>query len=101
MAKISDVRELVPRPLQQNEIGGRAQWIAWIAHEERRASVNQPGDKMPIVDISVVVKVPPNLAPALHASPVDELQSHLIGQHVADGIEVTRVETVDVLGQQR
>src|SRR2546430_7185945 len=58
MTKISDGRELVPRPLQQNEIRRRSRWIARIAHEERRASVNQPRDKMPVVDISVVVKVP-------------------------------------------
>jgi hypothetical protein len=75
--------------------------VAWIAHEQRRTSINQSRHKMPIVDVSVVVKVPPNLAAALHASPVDELQSHLLGQHVADGVEVTRVEAVDVFGQQR
>jgi hypothetical protein len=56
---------------------------------------------MPIVDVRVVVKVSRNLAPALHATPVDEFQPHLIGQHVADGVEVARVEAVDIFGQQR
>ena len=57
MAKISNIRELVPHPLEQNEICWRSSWIARIANEERRASVNQTGDKMPIVDVRVIVKV--------------------------------------------
>ena len=42
-----------------------------------------------------------NLAPAVHACPVDEIEPHLVGQHIAYGVEVAGVETIDVGGEQR
>src|SRR5207249_2389320 len=99
--EIADVSELVPRPLQQNEIRRRCGWIARIENEQRETPVNKARHKTPIVDIGVIVKIPPDLALTVHACPVDELQPYFIGQHVADGVEVARVEAVDVFGQQQ
>jgi hypothetical protein len=38
-------------------------------------------------------------AVALHAG--DDVEPHLVGEHVADGIEVARVEAVDIGREQR
>ena len=56
---------------------------------------------MPILGAGVVMKISPDLAPAIQAGLVDKLQPHLIGEHVPHGVEITRIETVDVPGEQR
>jgi hypothetical protein len=56
---------------------------------------------MPTVDETVVVKILADLVPAIHPTSVDELEPYLVGKHITDGVEVARVEAVDVGGQKR
>ena len=57
--------------------------------------------KVPIVRLRIVVEIGPNFRPSVHSDTRHEVQSHLIGEHVADRVEVSFVETVHVGGQQR
>ena len=96
VAEIPDVHEPITSPLQQNEIRRRAGWVARIAHEKRGPPVHQRRAQSPVRNPIVVVKVSADLAPPVQATLVDEFQPHLVGEQVADGVEVARIETIDV-----
>jgi hypothetical protein len=70
-------------------------------HERRRPAVDQARSKMPILDQGIVVKVLAHLVAAIHSRPCDELEPHLVGEHVAYGVEVARVEPLHIGREER
>src|SRR5262245_51184086 len=97
--KISDVRDPVAFPLQQNEIPHFPRAISRVAHEHRRAPVHQSGNEMPVLEPGIVVEIRSHLGPTLPLKLRNEVEPHLIGEHVAYGIEVARIEALDISGE--
>src|SRR5262249_56813338 len=56
---------------------------------------------MPVLEPSIVVEVRSDLGSTLLLQLRNEVEPHLIGKHVADGIKVARVEALDISGEQR
>src|SRR6476661_9499043 len=99
--EIPDARDPPANPLQQHKISRRPRRASWSMHEHRRPPLHQTGSKMPILELGIVVKVPAHFASAIHARPGDELEAHLVSQHVAYGVEIARVEPLDIGGEKR
>src|SRR5262245_12534383 len=97
--KIPDADDSVACPLQQNEIGRRPRRVARIMHEQGRVPVHQPRNKMPVLQPGIVVEIRSNFASALPSQLGNEFEPHLLSQHVAYGVEVARVEALDVSGE--
>ena len=51
------------------------------------------------MDAGIVREVGGDLALAVQPRPGDQIEPHLVGEHVADGVEVARVEAVDIGGE--
>src|SRR6516162_4042678 len=98
--KIPDVRDPVAFPLQQNEIRQFPGRIRGVAHEHRWAPVHQTPNEIPVLEPGIVVEVRSDLRPTLLLKLSNEVEPHLIGEHVAYGIEVARVEALDISGEQ-
>src|SRR5262249_18522423 len=99
--KISNVRDLVTFPLQQNEIRQPSGRIRRVAHEHRRTSVHQSWNEMPVLEPGIVIEIVSHLGPTLPLKLCNKLEPHLIGEHVAYGIKIARVEALDISGKQR
>src|SRR5260221_7655045 len=63
--------------------------------------VDQPRHEVPIGYRAVIGEVAADLVAAVSLRTGDEIEPHLIGEHVAYGIEIARVETVDIGGEKR
>src|SRR5262249_10339669 len=57
--------------------------------------------EIPVLEPGIVVEIRSNLRPTLLLKLRNEVEPHLIGEHVAYGIEVARVEVLDISGEQR
>ena len=54
---------------------------------------------MPGAGLRIATKVFADVATAGLARSVDHLQLHVVGQHAAQGVEVTRIEALDIMRQ--
>src|SRR6266446_7925081 len=99
--KIPDIDKSVAAPLQQNEIRRSSRRIARIEHKRSRAPVHEPWNKIPIRDAGIVAKVVADVAAAAQSQLGDEVEPHVVGEHVADGVEVAGVEAIDISGETR
>ena len=54
---------------------------------------------MPVLQPGIVVEIRGNFASALPSQLGNEFEPHLLGEHVAYGVEVARVEALDVSGE--
>src|SRR5258708_7211889 len=84
----------------------RVTWITSKSHGVMGAARSlrthdRRADERPVIDQPIFVKIPAASPPAIHARPVDELEPYLVGEHVADGVEIAGVEAVDVSGEKR
>src|SRR5260370_9405671 len=75
---------LVP-PLKDNEICRRSCGIVGIEHEDRRSTIHQSGNAVPVACLRVAAKVSAHLPAALEPKPVDEVEAGILGPPVADG----------------
>src|SRR6516162_4116090 len=67
----------------------------------RWAPIHQTPNEIPVLEPGIVVEVRSDLRPTLLLKLSNEVEPHLIGEHVAYGIEVARVEALDISGEQR
>src|SRR6266478_8006684 len=100
-AKIPDIGKSVAAPLQQDEIRRSPRRIARIEHKRSRAPVHESRNKTPIRDAGIVAKVVADFAAATQAKLGDEVEPHVVGEHVADGVKVAGVEAIDISGETR
>lgn len=101
VTKIADADEPVANPIQQHEVDGRSRGIAGIAYQDRGTSVDESRNQLPVLHERVVAKIFADLGLAVHTGLVDQFEAHLVGEHVADCIEIAGIETVDVGVEQR
>src|SRR5215831_6207739 len=97
--KISNVRDLVTFPLQQNEIRQLSGRIRRVAHEHRWVPIHQSRNEMPVLEAGIVLEVRSHLAPTLLSKLCNEVEPHLIGEHLAYSTEVARIEALDISGE--
>src|SRR5262245_7832371 len=99
-AEVSDASDAVAAPTQENEIC-RCSFVASLEYEECRAAVHGASNDPPIRVQGVAVEVFGHLAAALSLQPIHEVQPNIVSQHVAYGIEVSRVEARRILEEAR
>src|SRR5262245_42771384 len=95
-AEVPDASDAVAAPIQENEVS-RCSFVASLEYEKRRAAVDGASDDPPIRVQGVSVEVFGHLAAALPLQPIHEVEPNIVSQHVAYGIEVSRVETRRIL----
>ena len=61
--------------------------------------VDEAGDELPVLVPGVVVEVGADLCPPVQPGSRDEVEAHVVGEHVADRVEVAGIETVDIAGE--
>src|SRR5262249_35288896 len=98
MAKVSNPRDLVACPFQDNEI---SRLTRALAHEQRRLPVHKSRDKPPVISSRIVAEVSRSLLAAPQSGPRDNLELHVLGEHFANAVEVARIEAVDVSRETR
>src|SRR5215472_4023882 len=95
VAEVPDADKPVALPLQQHEIGWRNSAVARVESQHSGTAVDESQDEAPILGLRIVAEIAADLCATVHPCSRDELQTHLVGQHVAHSVEVARVETID------
>jgi hypothetical protein len=95
-SKIPNADDAILFPIQENKVLRPSRHIVRIAHEDRRPSVNESRNEVPVVNEGVVVEVCADLGSAAQATPVHEVEPNVVGEHVADRVEVACVEALNV-----
>src|SRR5258708_18847942 len=57
---------------------------------------NNPRRERPVADEGIIVEVAPNLAAAVAMAPIDDVEPHILAEHVPYRVEVMGVEAVDI-----
>ena len=99
--EIADSGEAITAPVEQHEIARRRSRIVGIADQHRGTAIDDPRHEPPEIRLGIAVEIGADLALALEPQPVDELEPYILGQHVADAIEIARVEALDIRGEPR
>src|SRR5262249_52030057 len=96
MAEIANGADALARPLQHDEIGRLTRRIARIAGNNCRVPVDKPRLQVPVVHTGVIAEISAHLRAPGHARLAHQIEPHVVRQHVADGIEVARIEAVHI-----
>src|SRR5215475_1115450 len=94
--EISNHDNVPVRPLKKNEIGRRSGGIVGIENKDRRSTIHQSRNAVPVAHLRVSAEVLTHVAAAPEAKPVDKIEANILGQHVADAVEIAGIEPVDV-----
>src|SRR5262245_20607603 len=98
--EVPDAGDAVVAPIQEDEIGGRS-FVSRLEHEEGRPVVDGSGNDPPIHVLGVAVEVFAHFAAALPLQSIHEVESNIVGQHVAYSIELSRLEPRRIFEEAR
>jgi hypothetical protein len=99
--EVSNTDDAILLPVQENTVPWPSEQIVRIKHEYRRSPVNESRNEMPVVNERVLMNVPLDLPSAPPAKSVHQVEPDIVGKHVADRVEVARVEALNVGSQPR
>src|SRR5262249_29308537 len=98
--EVSDASDAVAAPIQEDEIRGRS-FVSGLEHEKCRPVVDGSGNDPTIHVLGVAVEVFAHFAAALALQSIHEVESNIVGQHVAYSIEVPRLEARRIFEEAR
>ena len=102
IAEIADAQDLIGLAFQQDEVARRARaFSAFGVDQQRSPAFYGSGRGAQPAHLGVVAEVARHGRPPVQAQPAHQFQPHFLGQHVAQAIEVPRIEAIRVDRQQR